>query len=100
MDLVKLLRESGFVETTYPGQEGVFLTKRLPISTMPYAREHIVDGVTVGDSDMAVVEYLPDPLYPGGGVQMTVDKTDYYEEAILAQSPEGLGLLRDAGVPC
>lgn len=99
MDLKKL-EQAGFVPTTYPGQPGVFLTKRMPIDDMPYAREHIVDGELVGDSDIAVIEYVPDPLFKGGGVQMTVEKTDYIEEAVAVDSEEGVALLRDAGVAC
>lgn len=99
MDIEKL-KAAGFVETTYPGQDGVFLTKRMPISDMPYAREHIIDGDWVGETDIAVIEYVPANHFPGGGVQMSVDKTDYMEEAVLVTTEEGLALLRDAGVDC
>lgn len=99
MDIRKL-KAAGFVETTYPGQEVVFLTKRMPIQEMPYAREHIVDGEFIDETDTAVIEVVPDPLFPGGGVQMTVDQCDYVEEAVSLASNEGLALLRDAGVDC
>ena len=99
MEITKL-KAAGFVEATYPGQEGVFLTKRMPISEMPYARKHVVDDEYVCDTDIAVIEYVPVNLFPGGGVQMVVENTDYAEEAISAISDEGLALLRDAGVVC
>ncbi|GIL13732.1 MAG: hypothetical protein BroJett038_24520 [Chloroflexota bacterium] len=99
MDIEKL-KAAGFVETTYPGQHGVFLTKRMPIQDMPYAREHIVDNEIVCETDTAVVEFVPDPLFPGGGVQMTVAQCDYIEEAVAVSSEEGQALLRDAGVVC
>lgn len=99
MDIEKL-KAAGFVETTYPGQEGIFLTKRMPIRDMPYASEHIVDNEIVGETDTAVIEVVPDPLFPGGGVQMVVDQCDYVEETVSVTSAEGLALLRDAGVAC
>ena len=99
MDIEKL-KAAGFVETTYPGQDGVFLTKRMPVQDMPYVSEHIVDNELVCERDIAVVEFVPDPLFPGGGVQMTVEQWDYIEDAVSASSDEGLGLLRDAGVDC
>lgn len=97
---IQQLKAAGFVETTYPGQEGVFLTKRMPVAHMPYASEHIADGEWVSTTDTAVIEVVPDPLYPGGGVQMAVENTDYMEEPVALDSEEGLALLRDAGVAC
>lgn len=99
MDIEKL-KAAGFIETTYPGQEGVFLTKRLSIAEMPEASATLVDWEIIGDTDIAVVEYVPDPLFPGGGVQMTIEHTDYIQDAIPADGEEGLALLRDAGVDC
>lgn len=99
MDIEKL-KAAGFVETTYPGQLGVFLTKRMPIREMPYTREHVVDNEIACETDTAVVEFVPDPLFPGGGVQMTIDLCDYFGEAVSVKSEEGLSLLRDAGVAC
>jgi hypothetical protein len=89
------LKSAGFVETTYQGQPGVFLTKN-----MPYAREHIVDNENIFDTDTAIIEVVPDPLFPGGGVQLAMQDCDYMEEAISISSEEGLALLRDAGVDC
>ena len=63
-------------------------------------REHVADGEWVGETDIVVIEYVPVCLFPGGGVQMTVDKTDYQEEAVSVMTEEGLALLRDAGVDC
>lgn len=99
MDIEKL-KAAGFVETTYPDQEGAFLTKRMPIQDMPYAREHIVDGDGVMDTDTVVIAYVPDNLFPGGGVQMVVEQSDYMEDTVSVNSEDGLALLRDAGVSC
>ncbi len=98
--LIEKMKAAGFVETTYPGQEGVFLTKRMLIQEMPYAREHIADGELICDTDKAVIEFVPDPLFPGGGVQMSVVECDYIEEAESINSEFGRALLRDAGVDC
>lgn len=97
---IEKLKSAGFLETTYPGQDGVFWTKRMPISEMPYAREHVADGEWVAETDIAIIEYVPASLFPGGGVQMTVVNTDYMEETISITTEEGLALLRDAGVDC
>ena len=97
---IEKLKAAGFVETTYPGQEGVFWTKRMPISAMPYAREHIADGDLVCETDIAVIEYVPANLFPGGGVQLTVGNTDYMEEAVSVTKEACMALLRDAGVDC
>ncbi|MDA8093304.1 MAG: hypothetical protein M0T84_05215 [Betaproteobacteria bacterium] len=95
------LKEAGFVETTYAGQEGVFLTKRMSIGSMRYGSEHIVDNDTVLAEDMAVIEVVPaNKQFPKGGVRMVVENTDYYEETVPLDTEEGIGLLRDAGVSC
>ena len=99
MDIEKL-KAAGFMETTYPEQDGVFLTKRMPIKDMPYARVHIVDGELVSETDTAIIEVVPVTLFHGGGVQMVVDQCDYVEETVSLASDEGLALLRDAGVDC
>lgn len=100
---IEMLKASGFVETTYPGQEGVFLVKRMPVSEMPYAHEHIVDDELVSDTDTGVIEVFgwDGPAgFAGARVQWSIEDTDYYEEPVQCFSEEGRGLLRDAGVPC
>jgi len=84
---------AGFVETHYPGQEGVFYTKRMAAWDMPYTRENIVDNDSVMPEDEVVVE-----VTPGRGIQMSISSADYVEESVPLDTPEGLGLLRDAGL--
>jgi hypothetical protein len=97
---VNALKAAGFVETVYKGQSEVFLTKKMPVADMPYAREHIVDNEYVFDTDTAIIEVVPDPLFPGCGVQLAMQDSDYVEDAVSVSSEEGLALLRDAGVDC
>lgn len=99
MDIDKL-KAAGFVEATYPGQEGVFLVKRMPIAQMPNALDRIANGESVTGEDTVVIEVVPDPLFPGAGVQLIVKQSDYYEEAVAVDSDDGIALLRDAGVAC
>lgn len=93
MDIRERAKAYGFEPTTYPGQPGEFLTKRLQAGQMPYIAEHVVDGEYVGEFDVCVVEITPIDT-----VQLTIEKTDYMEEGVPLGSDEGRFLLADAGV--
>lgn len=95
--LIALLLAHGFAEARYDEQPGVFYSKKLPVSDMPYMVEHVVDGELVGEIDIAVVEITPDFK-----VQMVVLETDYMETDLPltgAGYALGVDLLADAGVP-
>ena len=85
------LIDAGFKPTTYEGDAGEYLTKRQPVSTLPYANEHIVDGEYVSEDMVAVTEVLPD-----GSVQMSIADADYVEGPHPAGSQEAEDLLKDA----
>lgn len=85
------LIDAGFQPTTYAGDEGEYLTKRQPVSTLPYANERIVDGEYVSEDMTAVTEVLPD-----GSVQMSIADADYVEGPHPAGSEEAIALLKDA----
>lgn len=90
---IEVLKASGFVAVEYPGQQGVFYTKKLPVTDMPYMREHAIDYDLIGETTVMLVEVTPDRR-----VQMTTINTDYVEEAVAIDTDEAAGLLRDAGV--
>ncbi|MBN9424738.1 MAG: hypothetical protein BGO63_10455 [Candidatus Accumulibacter sp. 66-26] len=90
MDIEKL-KAAGFVETTYPDQEGVFLTKRTRVDALPRAGANFVDNDFIcGDSE-AITEMFPD-----GGVQLHIPDGDYVEGPYAASSVEAAALLNDA----
>jgi hypothetical protein len=90
MEKAELLKH-GFVERTYPGQEGVFLVKEAEVWDFPYAREHIADGERVYGASLAKMEITPD-----GDIQFTVEDAFYIEGPYPIASDEGQGLLKDA----
>lgn len=69
------------------------LVKVMTAWDMPYVREHIVGTMGVTDSELVVIEVVPE-----GPVQMRIDAVGYIEEPVPVDSDEGLGVLRDAGV--
>lgn len=69
------------------------LVKVMTAWEMPYVREHIVGTMGVTDSELVIIEVVPD-----GSVQMRIDSVGYIEEPVPADSDEGLGVLRDAGL--
>lgn len=85
-DLVGL----GFKSTTYPGQDGEFLTFTTKVEDMPYAKEHMVDGEYIFGDSRATVE-----LTPLDAVQFCILDADYSESYAL-ESDEGQALLLDA----
>lgn len=91
MDLENL-KHTGFKETEYPGQQGVFWKKTLKAMDMPYVRQHLVGEECEGHDEVWV------EIMPGNQVQMGITGTDYFEEPVDVDSEEGRGLLRDAGV--
>ena len=90
MDRETLLA-GGFVPTTYEGQAGEFLVKSVPISSMPYAGEHLVDNDMVYPEFTGITEVIP-----VGMVQMYIPEADYLEGPVPLESDEGQALLRDA----
>ena len=90
MEQAKLIA-GGFVRTTYPRQEGEFLTKKVLVSQMPYANEHLVDGDFIHADMEAVTELVPD-----GTVQLSIAGADYVEGPHPVGSEEGIALLNDA----
>lgn len=95
---IEKLQAAGFVETTYEGQSGVFYTKRMPLSEMPYYRENVVDNDLYLETDVAIIECCTTDKFPDGGVQMTIDGLDYLEDMVGIDSEEGTSLLRQAGL--
>ncbi len=91
--LQDLLLAAGFKPEAHPTLGAGALTKQMKAWDMPYVREHIVGTMGVTDSDLVYVEVVP-----GGQVQMGIESVGYYEEPVLADSEEGKGILRDAGV--
>jgi hypothetical protein len=95
---VEKLKSAGFAETTYEGQDGVFLTKKMSVMDMPYYREHVVDNQILYEDDIAVIEVGITARFPNGGIQMVAEGTDYIEEMTDVNSEDGISLLREAGV--
>lgn len=91
--LRQLLIQHGFIASSAPVGAGERLTKQLRASEMPYVLAHIVDGSTVGDSDIVVIEVSPD-----NQVSMKILNTDYSEETVPLESEIAKGILMDAGV--
>ncbi|MDO5947158.1 hypothetical protein [Burkholderia cepacia] len=90
---IEVLKASGFVPVEYQDQQGIFYTKKLPVTDMPYMREHAIDYDLISETTVMLVEVTPDRR-----VRMTATNTDYLEEAVGIDTDEGAALLRDAGV--
>lgn len=88
------LLTAGFVETKFPTQDGTFYIKKLAAKDMPYVNEHIVDNDEVLGTSEVIVQ-----VTPAREVQIYIPSADYTEELVPVDSPEGLGILRDAGFP-
>ena len=90
------LTASGFAQV---GEgDDLVLRKTMRVWDMPYAREHMVDGVHIFDNDQAVIEVGLD-----GFVNFSIGDGRYDEDAVSGETPEGLGVLMDAGLvsdPC
>jgi hypothetical protein len=89
---VENLIANGFNPVTYDGQDGTFYAKRLAASSMPNFYKNVVDNEIVFDSDDIVVEVCPNWC-----VQLVDQDSDYFEEGVPVDSPEGHALLIDAG---
>jgi hypothetical protein len=83
------LLASGFQSN--PGPQTTY-TKRLLAMHMPYFVEHIIDEKVVCKEDLVVVV-----VSEAGYVSLSILDGEYTEEPVAAESPEGLGLLCDAG---
>lgn len=86
------LIDSGFSQVQREDGETV-LRKVLPVCDMPYAREHMVNGVHIFDSDIAVID-----VTMMGMVTLVIGEGDdaYAEPSVDAGTPEGFGILVDA----
>lgn len=84
------LIEAGFAQVQRDDGETV-LRKTMPVWDMAYAKEHIVDGVHVYDSDTAVID-----VTMKGMVTLSIGDGRYDEPPVDANTPEGLGVLVDA----
>lgn len=89
---VDQLVANGFSPKVYDQQEGTFYLKILKAAAMPNFNANVVDGDSVFDTDDIAVEVCPD-----GRVQLVDQNTDYYQEGVPVDSPEGRALLEDAG---
>lgn len=87
------LLAAGF-ERRYEGSNPAGFIKRLKAWDMPYVREHIIDDADVYDTTEVLVEITADRM-----VEMVIPTSQNASEPALGMdTPEGLGLLRDAGV--
>lgn len=82
--VIENLLATGFVETRYKGQEGVFYTKQMKASDVPYLAQKVVDD------DLLFC------VCPDGEVQLVYG--DQFEKAPML-SAEGRALLVDSGYP-
>ena len=82
---------AGFVPTTYEGQEGEFLTKKVRVEQMPYAAKHLIDDDSIFGTFEAITEVIP-----GGRVQLYIPDADYAEGPVPIGSEEGQALINDA----
>jgi hypothetical protein len=66
------------------------------VNQLPYANEHIVDGLIIQGDMVATMELCPDNT-----VQLYIHDGDNYLEKADFNTPEGQALIRDAftGVP-
>ncbi len=92
------LISGGFVRTTYEGQEGVFLTKRVPLERMPDAFPRLKDDECIEGTSEAVTEVIPPcrVIGPKPMVQLHVPDADYVEGPYLVDSDAGRALIEDA----
>lgn len=88
------LLAAGFAETKFPNQDGTYYIKKLAAESMPYVKEHIVDNDEVLGTSEVIVQVTPERE-----VQIYIPSADYTEPLVPVDSPEGLGILRDAGFP-
>lgn len=86
---------SGFAPCFYPGDAGEYLKKVLNVSDMPYMSEKVATRDGMGEldwDDQMTVEVTPD-----WKVQMAAVQGDYMEEPVDVNTPDGMGVLVDAG---
>jgi len=88
MDRSTLLAAGFLPETNEHNQE--VLVKRQPLSTLPYAYEHIADGKTYRDSMESVTTVFDNT------VELRIPAADYREGPVALGTSEGLALLGDA----
>ncbi|MBA1280280.1 hypothetical protein [Stutzerimonas stutzeri] len=89
--VIENLLKMGFTPTTYEGQDGVFYTKKIKASDVPYLAEKVVDDDVLFGDDLVTYCVCPD-----GEVQLVYG--DQYEKGHMF-SPEGQALLLDIGYP-
>jgi len=93
-ELLDEFRAAGFIDYTYPGQEGVFLRKELTCGEMPLMKQGMIDGEYVVEGTTCVVELIPD-----GRLQAYIPDVDYVEHQEYQMNKDGfLSLAKDAGV--
>lgn len=93
-ELLEAFRAAGFIDYTYPGQEGVFLRKELVCGEMPLMKAGMIDGEYVVEDTACIVELIPD-----GRLQAYIPDVDYVEHQEYPVNKDGfLSLAEDAGV--
>lgn len=92
------LISGGFVRTTYEGQEGIFLTKRVSLERMPAAFLRIKGDEFIDGSSESVTEIIPPSRVSGPKpmVHLHVPDADYVEGPYLVESDDGKALIEDA----
>lgn len=85
------LLDKGFAPKLYSDQDGIFLSKTLPVSHMPYMMEKVVDEEFIFSGSDAVMEICPDKT-----VLLYISDSDYDEKQNGYLHDEGWALLADA----
>jgi hypothetical protein len=88
------MAQAGFVRGLGSDPEATSYVKTMEVGAMPYAREHIVGTLNITEKDTALIEYCPETRE----VSFSIHAVNYFEEPVQAESEDGKGLLRDAGV--
>ena len=87
---IEKLKAHGFVETTYEGQEGIFMSKKIALKNLPFA-DFLLDNFDWHQPDDVVVMECFDAF-----IQGSIECTEYTFEPMSIYSKDGENMLEQS----